>query len=58
MDQKEELFEISATMVTVEVQDAYTGKVYDGGQTVTVPSPLDVIPVMLRNGKEYPIYHT
>ena len=39
-------------------KDAYTGKVYDGGQTVTVPSPLDVIPVMLRNGKEYPIYHT
>ena len=28
MDQKEELFEITATMVTVEVQDAYTGKVY------------------------------
>ena len=28
MDQKEELFEITATTVTVEVQDAYTGKVY------------------------------
>ena len=38
-------------------KDAYTGKVYDGGQTVTVPAPIDVIPVMLRDGKDYPIYH-
>ena len=38
-------------------KDAFTGKVYDGGQTVTVPCPLDVIPVMLRDGAEYPIYH-
>ena len=37
--------------------DAYTGKVYEGGQTVTVPAPIDVIPVMLRDGKDYPIYH-
>ena len=38
-------------------KDAYTGKVYEGGQTVTVPAPIDVIPVMLRDGKDYPIYH-
>ncbi len=38
-------------------KDAYTGKVYDGGQTVDVPCPLDVIPVMLRDGKDLPVYH-
>ena len=37
--------------------DAFTGRTYAGGQTVTVPAPLDVIPVMLRDGKDYPIYH-
>ena len=37
-------------------QDAYTGKRYEGGQTVTVPAPLDVIPVLFRDGKEYPVY--
>ena len=37
--------------------DAYTGNVYTGGQTVTVPAPLGIIPVMLRDGKDYPIYH-
>ena len=37
-------------------KDAYTGQVYEGGQTVTVPAPIDVIPVMLRGGKDYPIY--
>ena len=37
-------------------KDAYTGKVYDGGQTITVPAPIDIIPVMLRDGKDYPIY--
>ena len=30
--------------------DAYTHKVYEGGQTVTVPAPIDVIPVMVRDG--------
>ena len=38
-------------------KDAYTGRVYDGGQTVTVPAPIDVIPVMLRAAKDYPIYN-
>ncbi|MBP3655081.1 MAG: glycoside hydrolase family 31 protein [Clostridia bacterium] len=37
--------------------DAYTGKVYEGGQRVIVPAPLHVIPVMVRGGKSYPIYH-
>lgn len=36
--------------------DAYTKKVYEGGQRVTVPAPIDVIPVMIRDGKEYQIY--
>ena len=36
--------------------DAYTGKTYAGGQTVTVPAPLDVIPVFFRDEKRYPIY--
>jgi alpha-D-xyloside xylohydrolase len=30
--------------------DAYTGKVYEGGQKVTVPAPIEVIPVMIREG--------
>lgn len=37
-------------------KDAYTKKVYEGGQCVTVPAPLDIIPVMMREGKEYSIY--
>ncbi len=36
--------------------DAYTKKVYEGGQTITVPAPIDIIPVMIRDGKEYHIY--
>jgi alpha-D-xyloside xylohydrolase len=36
--------------------DAYTKKTYEGGQTVTVPAPLDVIPVFLRDGAAYEIY--
>ncbi|MBQ7944333.1 MAG: glycoside hydrolase family 31 protein [Lachnospiraceae bacterium] len=36
--------------------DAYTKKVYEGGQKVTVPAPIDIIPVMIRDGKEYNIY--
>ena len=37
-------------------KDAFTGQVYEGGRTVTVPAPIDVIPVMIRDGKDYPIY--
>ena len=36
--------------------DAYTGETYEGGQTVTVPAPIGIIPVMMREGHEYPIY--
>ncbi|MDE6607446.1 MAG: glycoside hydrolase family 31 protein [Lachnospiraceae bacterium] len=36
--------------------DAYTKKTYDGGQKVTVPAPIDIIPVMIRDGKEYEVY--
>jgi alpha-D-xyloside xylohydrolase len=36
--------------------DAYTKKTYEGGQTVTVPAPIDIIPVFLRDGAAYEIY--
>ena len=36
--------------------DAYTKKEYAGGQTITVPAPLDIIPVMIKEGKQYDIY--
>lgn len=36
--------------------DAYTKQTYQGGQTVTVAAPLDIIPVMVREGKDYDIY--
>ena len=37
-------------------KDAYTKKNYEGGQRVTVPAPIDIIPVFMRDGKEYDIY--
>ena len=30
--------------------DAESGECYDGGQSVTVPAPIDVIPVFVRKG--------
>jgi len=30
--------------------DAATGEEHDGGRWVTVPAPLDVVPVFLRDG--------
>ncbi|MBQ8781110.1 MAG: glycoside hydrolase family 31 protein [Oscillospiraceae bacterium] len=36
--------------------DAYTKKVYEGGQSVTVPAPLSVIPVFLRDDSKLEIY--
>jgi alpha-D-xyloside xylohydrolase len=36
--------------------DANTKEVYEGGQTVVVPAPLDIIPVMIREYKNYEIY--
>ena len=40
-----------------EWTDAYTKKVYKGGQTITVPAPLSVIPVFLRDGAKLEIYN-
>lgn len=37
-------------------KDAYTKTVYEGGQTVIVPSPINIIPVFMRDEKEYDIY--
>lgn len=36
--------------------DAYTKAIYEGGQRITAPAPLGVIPVMMREGCDYPIY--
>ncbi len=36
--------------------DANTRQAYSGGQYVTVPAPIDIIPVFVREGKEYDIY--
>ena len=36
--------------------DIYTGKVYEGGQTVTAFAPLEIIPVFVRDKKELRIY--
>lgn len=36
--------------------DAHTGASYPGGQFVTVPAPLDVIPVMVREGSDQHVY--
>lgn len=36
--------------------DAFTKTVYEGGQTVTVPAPIDIIPVFIRDGAEFHIY--
>ncbi len=37
-------------------KDAYTGKSYEGGRTVEVDAPLDIIPVMMREGCSWEIY--
>lgn len=36
--------------------EAKTGKVYDGGQTVTAVATLDVIPVFIKDNKKIPVY--
>ena len=36
--------------------DAYTKKVYEGGQWIEVEAPLEIIPVMIKEGKHYKIY--
>ena len=37
--------------------DASTGAVYSGGQRVTVPAPLEIIPVFTRDGREITLWH-
>lgn len=36
--------------------DAYTKQIYSGGQRITVPAPIDVIPIFYKNGAEISIY--
>lgn len=36
--------------------ESRTGKCYEGGQSVTSKTPLDVIPIFVREGKSYDIY--
>ncbi len=36
--------------------DAYTKKTYDGGQYVTVPAPIEIIPVFTRSNAKVDIY--
>lgn len=36
--------------------ESYTGKKYEGGQTVVAEAPIDVIPVFVRGEKVYDIY--
>ncbi len=36
--------------------DANTKAVYEGGQRVTIPAPLDIIPILVREGAEIEIY--
>ena len=35
--------------------DAWTGKVYEGGQTIEAAAPIDVIPLFLKDGAKLPI---
>ena len=37
-------------------KDAKSGKVYDGGTTVIVDTPIDVIPVFVKDCAEIPVY--
>ncbi len=39
-----------------EWTDAYTKKIYEGGQRVTVPAPIDIIPVFFKNDARFDIY--
>jgi alpha-D-xyloside xylohydrolase len=35
--------------------DAWTGKKFKGGQSITAAAPLERIPLYLRNGRKLPI---
>lgn len=37
-------------------KEAYTGQMYEGGQWMTAAAPIDIIPIMIKEGKDYPIY--
>lgn len=37
--------------------DAYSQKTYEGGLWIEVKAPLEIIPVMIKEGKSYSIYH-
>ena len=37
-------------------KDAVNGTVYKGGQTVTVPAPLEVIPVFIRGNEDIKVF--
>jgi alpha-D-xyloside xylohydrolase len=37
--------------------DYWSGEIYNGGQTVTVPAPLDIIPLFIKRGSIIPMVH-
>lgn len=39
-----------------EWKNAWTGEEFQGGQTIEVEAPIDIIPLFLRKGAELPIY--
>lgn len=39
-----------------EWKNAWTGEAFQGGQTIEVEAPIDIIPLFLRKGAELPIY--
>ena len=36
--------------------EAYSGKTYEGGAEIQAEAPIDIIPVFVRDGKQYDIY--
>lgn len=38
-------------------EDAYSGQVYGGGQTISAQAPIDIIPVFLRDGKQKELFN-
>ena len=39
-----------------EWKNAWTGQEFQGGQTIEVDTPIDIIPLFVRKGVELPIY--
>ncbi len=56
------IFEAGATARSVYLpqgeswKDAFSGKIYEGGQSVYVEAPIDRIPLFVRSDKNIPIY--